>query len=130
MMLDLLSRSIVTVKLGNKRNGEGAHCDFDDWYPPRWIRITIDANNNENVKFVMHELIHVMISELILGCFDETLKEAFLLGLENWMWDFISKSPQRLAKWEKALAVKIAESEALKPEATLADMVIRPPAQQ
>jgi hypothetical protein len=89
------------------------------------VKIAIDANNNQTTQFVMHELIHVMISETVLGKFDATLEEAFLIGLENFMWDFISKSPVRLAKWEKLIQKKLADNPTL-PDAPLAELVERP----
>lgn len=89
------------------------------------MKIEVDANNQNVSQFVMHELTHVIISELILGKFDPTLEEAFLLGLETFMWDFISKSPARVAKWDKLIQKKLAENPQL-PDVPLALLAERP----
>ena len=125
-LLSLLDRPTTTLKLRSKRNGYAGDCVFDDCFPPAYVRIEIDANNNKTTQFVMHELIHVIISEIVLGKFDATLEEAFLLGLERFMWDYISSKPARLAKWDKLIQKKLAESTPAD-DVPLADLVERPP---
>ena len=109
-LLLLLDRPTTTLKFGTKVNGIGADCDFDDYFPPRWIKITVDANNNDNVRFVIHELLHVMLSELVLGKFDQTLEEVLVLSLDTYMWNFVKSSKVRLAKWEALIQKKLAEN--------------------
>jgi hypothetical protein len=79
------------------------------------------------MRFVMHELIHVVISEIVVGKFDLTLEEAFLLGLENYLWDHVSKSKRAKARWQALIDKKLAESIAQEPDAPLAEQVERPP---
>lgn len=109
-LYSLLDRPTTTLKFGAKRNGVAADCEFDDKFPPAYVRITVDANNNETVRFVIHELIHVTIAELVLGKFDSTLEEVVVLSLETYIWNFVSGSKTRLAKWEKLIAKKLAEN--------------------
>ena len=126
-LLNLLDRPLVTIKRVPKRNDTAGSCDFDDFYPPRWIKIEVDANAGDPWLTVLHELIHVVFSELIWGKFDPTLEEVMILAFEHYMQDFIKKSPQRLAKWTKIIDRKIAESEALLPDRPLAELAERPP---
>jgi len=79
------------------------------------VKIVVDANNNDTVRFVIHELVHVTISELVIGKFDSTLEEVLVLSLETFLWSFISSSKSRLTKWEKLIAKKLAENPAEKP---------------
>lgn len=105
-----MDRPTTTLKLAHKRNGVGASVDYDDKFPPAYVHIIVDANNNETIKFVIHELIHVVISELIIGKFDETLEEVFVLSLETYLWNFVSANKVRLAKWNKLIQKKLAEN--------------------
>ena len=114
-LLNLLARPMVTLKYGEKRNGYAADCVFDDKFPPAYVRIVVDANKNDTVWFVIHELLHVVCCEIVLGKFDQTLEEAFMLGLDNYMWDFVKSSPRRLRKWERLIQKKLAENPAEPP---------------
>lgn len=87
----------------------------------------MDANAGDIERSVLHELIHVILSELIWGKFDPTIEEVIILAFEDYMWDFISKSPQRRAKWTKIINRKIAESEALLVDRSLTELTERPP---
>jgi len=108
--MDLLDRPTTTLKLRAKRNGTAATCDYDDRFPPAYVHIEVDANNNDNTRFVIHELIHVVISELVLGKFDRTLEEVVVLGFEEYIWNFVRAKPSRLTRWEKLIAKKLAEN--------------------
>lgn len=126
-LLSLLDRPLVTIKRVSKRSDTAADCTFDDFYPPRYIKIEVDANAGDIERSVLHELIHVILSELIWGKFDPTIEEVIILAFEDYMWDFISKSPQRRAKWTKIINRKIAESEALLVDRSLTELTERPP---
>jgi len=108
-LLSLLDRPTTSLKFGTKRNGIAGYVDFDDKFPPAYVRITVDANNTPVAQYVVHELIHVVISELVLGKFDSTLEEIVVLSLDRYIWNFISTNKSRLAKWEKLIAKKLAE---------------------
>ena len=108
-LLNLLARPTTSLKFQAKRDGCVADVIVDDNFPPAYVKITVDANNNVNVaRYVMHELLHVVMSELVLGKFDFTLEEVIILGFETYMWEFISSSKPRLRKWEKIIAAKLA----------------------
>ena len=117
----------MTIKRVPKRSDTAASCDFDDFYPPRWIKIEVDANSGDIERSVLHELLHVVLSELVWGKFDPTTEEVIILAFEEYLWDFIPKSPARKAKWTKIINRKIAESEALLPNRSLAELTERPP---
>lgn len=123
-LLSLLDRPTTSLRLGAKRNGTAASCDFDDKFPPAYVKIVVDANNNDTVRFVIHELIHVVISELVIGKFDSTLEEVLVLSLETFIWSFVSTSRPRLARWEKLIAKKLAENPA-PPNASLEELADR-----
>jgi len=109
-LLLLLDRPTTTLRFAPKRNGTAASCVFDDRFPPAYVKIVVDANNNETVRFVIHELIHVVISELVIGKFDATLEEIFVLSLETYLWNFVSSSKARLARWQKLIEKKLTEN--------------------
>jgi len=91
--------------------------DFDDNFPPRYVKIEIDLNNHEDiVEFVIHELMHVTLSELARGKFDENLEEVFVLSLSSYISGWVMKSPQRLKRWTKLINQKLVEAaKALEP---------------
>lgn len=106
----MLDRPTTTVTLKSKRNGVAADNVYDDHFPPAYVRIEVDANTAMTERFVMHELVHVTLSELILGKFDGTLEEVIILAFENFMWNFIESDPKRLMRWRRLVAKKIAET--------------------
>ena len=91
--------------------------DFDDNFPPRYVKIEIDLNNHEDiVEFVIHELMHVTLSELARGKFDENLEEVFVLSLSSYISGWVMKSPQRSKRWTKLINQKLVEAaKALEP---------------
>ena len=108
-MFSLLSRPTTTLLLGTCKGETAAHVAFDDNFPPAYVHIKVDANNTPMVQFVIHELIHVILSELVLGKFDETLEEVIVVSLDSYMWAFVSNSKPRLAKWNALIEKKLAE---------------------
>lgn len=71
----------------------------------------MDANNTPVLQYVIHELVHVTISELVIGKFDDTLEEVVVVALEGHIFNFISKSKARLAKWNVLIERKLGESD-------------------
>lgn len=127
MLLNLLDRPMVTIKRVPKRNETAGSCDFDDFFPPRYIKIEVDANAGDTIPTVLHELIHVIFSEIIWGKFDPTLEEVWIMAYETYMWEFIKVSPARLKKWNSIIDRKIAEYEATLPIRPLLEIAERPP---
>jgi len=70
----------------------------------------VDANNTPVVHYVIHELLHVILSELVLGKFDDSLEEVMIVALDTHIFEFVSKSKSRLAKWNTLIERKLAET--------------------
>jgi hypothetical protein len=87
--------------------------DFDDNFPPGYVKIVVDANNQPIIRYVIHELIHVVLSELVLGKFDETLEELLTVALDGYIYAWVAKSKSRTTRWTTLIGKKLAESEAL-----------------
>jgi len=88
------------------------------------VQIEVDANNAQVERYVIHELLHVVLSELVLGKFDSTLEEVLILAYENYLWDFVSAKPSRVAKWRKLVEKKLREGPP-EPDVPLAVLVDR-----
>ena len=91
----------------------GGKCDWDDISPPTNIRIKIDANGGEAVRFVIHELLHVILAPIFVGRLDETLEEVTVVAFDTYMWAYVEKSPERHARWARLIKKKLDED--LKP---------------
>lgn len=87
--------------------------EFDDKFPPAYIKIDVDANNQPVIRFVIHELLHVVLSELVIGKFDETLEEVLIVSLDGYIYEWVAKSKSRTAKWTTLIEKKLAEADAL-----------------
>lgn len=125
-LLKLLERPTTTVAAGTLRKPVAARVNFDDSFPPDRIKVEIDANNMSATQLVVHELLHVVCSELVLGKFDETLEEVLILALEAHMMDHINKSKTRRTRWADAIERKLAESLATLPAVPLSVQTERP----
>lgn len=111
-LLALLERPTTTLEFKTQLNGYAAHCIFDDKFPPYKITIIVDANDYDRVVHnVEHELIHVILSELVVGKFDGTLEEVVIMALSEYMYEYIKADKKRLAKWDKLIKKKLKEGE-------------------
>lgn len=101
----------MRLKYTNMVSQQG-HSLWDDITPPTNIAIRIDANRNpvDHVTTVVHELIHIVFHTMFVGFVAEDLEEVMVLGLEVDMYNYIKKSPARLAKWNSIIATKLAEN--------------------
>lgn len=107
-MLELLRHSETTVAFQAMRV-DGGDVHWHEILPPTCIRIRIDANTADVTRFVIHELIHVVILPIIVGRFDDTLEEAVLLSLEEQLDRYVKKSPARRLLWEDEIKKKVDE---------------------
>jgi hypothetical protein len=82
----------------------------DHWLPYK-LTIYVDANKEELVPGVIHELLHAMFC-FTLGFVDDTLNEVIVSGLEAYMVAYVRASKARVSKWEVLIAKKLAEEEA------------------
>ena len=87
--------------------GKRGHIEFEGIFPPTDIKIKVDANDSAPISTVIHELLHVILYELIVGRFSEELEEEFVLTFEKFMYEYIMKSPERMAKWNKLIESKL-----------------------
>lgn len=110
------------------REGWMGNVDFSDKFPPAKIEIDLDLNALEPIGIVIHELIHVVMSELVLGKFDESLEEVIVLGLDKYIYDWVKASPARKRKWQTLLDKKLAETAATELEPlSFEKLATRPP---
>lgn len=111
MLLELLAHPEVTLRF-RPSPAYGGEVDWREVYPPTCIKIKIDANGGDQIEFVIHELLHVVLHPLVIGRVDSTLEELWIVALAGYMAAFVKRSPERLAKWEKLIRAKLAESDA------------------
>lgn len=102
-----------------------AEVEFDDHFPPSWIKIRVDGNNQPVLQFVIHELLHVVLSELVLGKFDDTLEEVLIVALDAYMYSYVTSSKARTRKWNALLDEKFAAAHAAQPDRPLDEVVER-----
>lgn len=74
------------------------------------MHIIVDANASQSIVLsVVHELLHVVLSEVFIGRVDETLEEVMIVGLEAHIFRYISERKARLARWSALIDKKLAE---------------------
>ena len=123
-LLSLLDRPSTTLTSGSLRKEVAARVEFDPNYPPAYVRVQVDANNTPVARFVIHELLHVVMSEKVLGL-DETLEEVLIVALEAHLWAFVEKSKSRRTKWDSLIERKLAEHCATLTDRTIEEIVDR-----
>ena len=111
-LLNLLSRPSTTLRTRQIRGSIAARVDFDDIFPPAYVHIDVDANNTPIIRFVIHELLHVVLSELVIGKFDETLEEVLIVALDGYIYEWVAKSKSRSARWTALIEKKLTENDA------------------
>lgn len=105
-LLELLQHSEVSLTFRPMRVDAG-NVEYEEIFPPTDIRIHIDANNGDNVRFVIHELLHLILCPMFIGHIDKTLEEVCILGLENYMFDYVQKVPTRYVLWDRTIKKKL-----------------------
>lgn len=76
------------------------------------------------MHYVVHELLHIVFYERLLGSVDETLEEVIIVSLDQFMFDYIQASKNRLSKWQALIERKLRESTPPEPK-SLAELVDR-----
>ena len=94
------------------RGETAARVDYDDNFPPAFVNIDVDLNNTPIIQFVIHELLHVVLSEMVIGKFDETLEEVVIVAMHEYLHQYVAKSKTRTARWTALIEKKLAEYEA------------------
>lgn len=107
-LLQLLAHDEVRVTYKGMLKREG-FVDWDDIMPPTNITILVDANTDplNHVSAVIHELLHVTLYPCWLGRLSEDYLEVGVLAYERDMYEWVKKSPARLAKWNALIAKKL-----------------------
>lgn len=123
-LLKLLERPETTLEFLAKRGDTAGNVTYDSDFWPRKCEVTIDANNQPVVQFVIHELLHILFLPF-LGFADDTLEEVMICALDAYMYNYVAKSKRRLAKWNALIEQKLAEVDK-GPPPTLEEMVNRP----
>jgi len=85
----------------------------------------VDGNTSDTLRHVLHELLHVVFSELVLGKLDDTLEEVLIVAFDHYLHDYVQASKPRRLKWEALIAQKLKESESLLDDVPLEEQVVR-----
>jgi len=118
-LLDLLMHKEVHLTYTPLKYG--GHCEWDEVFPPTNIRIRVDANSGDDIKFVIHELLHVIFHPIFVGRVDDTLEEVCIIALDTYMHEYVDKSPERLTHWRRLVTKKLEEGMVDVPIAVMAD---------
>jgi len=121
----LLERPTTTLEFKAFRNGYAGEVTFAYEFPPSKIIIMVDGNTSDTIRHVLHELLHVVFSELSLGKLDDTLEEVLIVAFDHYIHDYVQASKPRRLKWEALIAQKLKESEALLADVPLEEQVAR-----
>jgi hypothetical protein len=89
--------------------------EFDSVFPPTNFRIKVDANAGDHVQYVLHEIIHVVLSPMFSGHVDETLEEVMVTALDGYMYAYVKKSARRFALWSDEITKKLDEDRVVLP---------------
>lgn len=92
------------------QRSQDAQVNWDDVFPPTNIHVTLDANSGDPVKLLIHELLHVVLYDMIVGRLDATLEEVIIIAYEKYIYDYAQASPKRLARWNRLVARRTDES--------------------
>lgn len=80
---------------------------WDDICPPTNIQISIDANSGDHTSSVIHELLHIILYPCYVGRLDDELIEVQILGMEQFMYNYVKKSPKRVSTWSGLIQKKL-----------------------
>ena len=108
VLLELLEHGEVRLRYRAMSDNEG-FVDWDDIMPPTNITIDVDANTNPtaHVSAVVHELLHVALYPMFCGRMSDDYAEVAVLAYERDMFEYIRKSPARMARWMATIEVKL-----------------------
>lgn len=85
-----------------------AHVEWEEGRPPENVRIVVDPDKDGRIRCVVHELLHVALTENLRPIMDAVLEEFVILALEEGMDEYIKSSPRRLTSWRRAIETKLA----------------------
>lgn len=70
-------------------------------------RIIIDTSQYGYVTMILHELLHMILSETVEPIFDEKIEEATIGGIERALYDHVAASPYLMKRWRTEIARKV-----------------------
>jgi hypothetical protein len=120
-LLDLLQHPEVKLEFATVKGDGAGYCEWDDVMPPTNIRIVVDANTGDDLRFVLHELLHVILFPLFVGRTDSTLEEVAIMAYDTYMWEYISKDAEREKRWRTVMRKKAQAGQKPIPLAAQAD---------
>lgn len=123
--MKLLERPTTSLRTLPIRGNTAARVKFDDNFPPAYVNVDVDANNQPVISNVIHELLHVILSELVIGKFDDTLEEVHIVALTTYIYEWVAKSKYRTKCWSALIEKKLAETDALLETIPLEEQVDR-----
>jgi hypothetical protein len=121
-MLEFLQHPEVHLTYGPLKTA--AKVEWDNILPPTNVRIKIDANCGDTVNYLIHEIIHILFHGMFLGWVDGKLEEAAVVGLDQYMYEYVKRSPVRFARWNDTISTKLNEN---KPEKSMTELVSHVP---
>lgn len=76
--------------------------DWEKGRHPTAVEIQVDIDKDGAIRCVIHELLHVVLADE-LGWASGEVEEVIVLALETELYEYVKKSPRRLAGWRKAI---------------------------
>jgi hypothetical protein len=105
----MLQSKKVTLRF-QPLDGIIARVTWDHTEPPSNIVVLVDDAKDGKIRCVVHELLHVELRNQFDGL-DATFEEAAILAFEELIFEWIKRSPQRIAAWRRAIDSKLSEQE-------------------
>ena len=113
VLLELLAHDEVRLTYKGMVKREG-FADWDDIMPPTNITLLVDANTNptSHLSAVLHELLHIALYPCFVGRLHDDYLEVSVLAFETDMYQYVKRSPARLAKWNALIEKKLTAAKA------------------
>lgn len=83
---------------------------YDDFFPPLSVQVKVDANNHPDIKFVLHELLHVVFADILRARVDDSVEEVVIVALTEDLYSFVKSSPTRHLAWQGLIEHKLAKT--------------------
>mgnify|MGYP006992522021 CR=1 FL=1 len=86
-----------------------AQAIWEEALPPTNIRLKVDANQDNHLSSVIHELLHIAFCGMFTGYIDDDLEEVCVSALEKYVYEYIAASPQRESRWNRLIESKLSQ---------------------
>ena len=94
-------------------NDATARVDWENVSPPSRVRIVVDHDQDGRIRCIIHELLHLVLYDIMEQNFNTELQETAIDAWEKLLWENVSFSPQKLGSWRRAIAKKLEHRGAL-----------------